>query len=279
MKKLSFFFISLLISLLYLDSDTIFIPIQKTYGFENFTSNDLYPFGYSKYFYKLDDKSSLKFIEELDIDNFLFNDILKVEVITGYYKGVICYIPEEFVKINLSDDSPVYVIFKYDTYSIDGKFISKNSKLLIKETKIENNIEILTLTNDKEECFDFSEKRAIKYITNKVDELNYALKDNKIVIKIVNGRNLFPIKDVLCGELQSDEDGIIIAEKKDIILKKSDYTKSYIKYEENQNIYLAFMEELKKIEIINSDKQIYNDDFIELYTDLIIKMLKLIFLF
>ena len=79
MKHIIFILIFILFTISNLNCDIFLFPIKKTNGYDNYTSNDLYPFGYSKVVYKLDEKDRLRLIEELDIDNYLYQDIYKVE--------------------------------------------------------------------------------------------------------------------------------------------------------------------------------------------------------
>lgn len=240
------------------------MPINKIYGYENFTSNSLYPFSYSKEIYSLVQKDTLRLIEEVETDNPLFGDIFKVEIISGYYKGKICFVYEESIKLNITNDKQIYVVFKRDDQSLNRDFIKKDSKFTIKDTRIEDNVEIYTLQDSNNNTFDFINKSSIRFLINKTDEINFALKNNKIVIKVVNNRNLFPIENVWCDNNVSDKDGIIISEKRSILLKRSGFADALIQINPDQNIYLCFMEELNKTAAETGS--IYKDELIDIYT-------------
>ncbi|OHD09670.1 MAG: hypothetical protein A2Y34_15800 [Spirochaetes bacterium GWC1_27_15] len=254
LKKLILPILIILFSSHLFADEIIFNPINKTYIYNNFVADRLYPFAYTNEMYLVDSKVNLKLIEEIESDNFLFGDILKVEIIDGYYKGKIGYILEDYLKLsNFSIKNGLEVYFKENSKSLDGKIIFfKEMRCLIKESRIEEGQEVLVLQKQpyiKEDFIDFANKNSIRYIIDIVSDINYYLRNNKAVIKVVNSQNLFELENVSCGDNLSNYDGIIFCDRKNsYFLEKKGFTKSIIIPQKGENVFLSFIEPVEYID-------------------------------
>ena len=84
---------------------------------------------YSKKFFKIDKNSILKLIDEIDYENAFYGDILKVEVVNGYYKGKIGYILEDDVCLAYESIKKNTTIFFENEVIINNNYkISKGTK-------------------------------------------------------------------------------------------------------------------------------------------------------
>ena len=260
----------------YTENEIYLSPIKNTMLYDNFTDT-LYPFFYSKLF-KLDNKTSLKLINEIEYSNGLFGDILKVEVLDGYHKGKIGYILEEKVHINLiSIKKGAQVFFKHDTYIYNNRLlIEKETKCSIEESRIESGKEVLTLrfssSTLKNLSIEYHNKNHIHFIINKSSEIAYYQRKGMSIVKIVDPNTLLPVEKASYNNSFSGSYGILYIDKKEnfplYIIKKKGYTDGIIiPFNKKENAFLCFMENLDYIKYYDDRESIYEKRFYQFIID------------
>jgi hypothetical protein len=261
-------FIILLFFLTYVNPDIFFNPIDKTILYNNF-EGELYPFLNTTKRITLDNNTALKLLEEYNFDNCFFNDVLKVEVVEGNYKGEIGYVLEDEVEINkLSVKNNEKIFFKDDTHIDLYKLnIPKDTRCEIINSRIENKTEILTLKiisgimkNTVIEC---SLKNKIHYIVNKKTEILYFTRNGFNAIKIISSDNLFEIENAEFKNSRSDQDGFIYIDVNInyAIIRKEGYTDGIIK--NDSLINLCFMNKLDFVKYYDDRSSVYKNGIYE----------------
>lgn len=259
--------------LIYAENEIYLSPITKTILFDYFTDT-LNPFIRSREFIPLDNKTVLELINELEFTNGLYGDILKVKVVSGYYKGKIGYVVEDKVRITEETlKNGVYIYFKKNIQLPNGSMLNKKSRCLVKESRIAFLKEIVSLSpteipNKKNSAgtFDYEEKSDYRFIINKKTELSYYKRRQDIIIKTIDSKTLFPVIHAKYNnDTLSDEYGFMYIEKEDytppLTVAKKGYTKGILLPALNKNnLYLNFMTSLDYINYYDDRNSLYEKD-------------------
>lgn len=238
--------------------------------YDNFSDN-LFPFLYSKGKIILEENSTLQLIDEIEYFNGFFGDILKIKVTDGYYKGKTGYILEESVK--LSDSSiknGVAAFFDKDTYfPTNNVMIKERTKCKVVESKVYNGDEVITLLFEeyplKNLTIDLNNKNRIHYIINKASEISYFLRKGYDVIRVLDTNSLLPVDNAISNGFTSDKEGFMYIKRKRVtknyMITKDGFTQGHItKFDSNDNIFLCFMEPLKKIKFYDDRTTIHKEN-------------------
>ncbi len=246
--------------------DILLNPIGKIVMHDSF-SGELYPFLYSSKETVLDNRTTLKLLDEYDFDNCFFGDVLKVEVVEGEHAGLTGYVLEDEVCINmLSIKNGAEMFFKDNTFiDIYGLKIPKDSKCRIIDTRIENGREILTLQFEspplKSTLIEYSMKNRLHFIINKKTEILYYIRNGFTAFKIINTGTLASVAGAKYNDQATDIDGFMYLGKstKNRIIKKKGYTDCIINSKPGMNLY--FMQKLNLINYYDDRTSVYEKDF------------------
>ena len=248
------------------NKDIILTPINSAYLFNDF-KDSLYPFIHSTKIIKLDNVTNLKLLDEIEYSNGLFGDILKVEVVSGKYRGVIGFILEESLALTTQALINGANLFFKDEVVLDNNFkITKETQCRVLESRAEYGEEILTLEllspQYKNVVIKYTDKNNLHFVINKTTEINYYLRKGFKVIKAINANNLQTIQDAYCNNIKSDESGIIYIDNEDkkkyFKITKDGFTESIIIPDNiDNNIFLALISPLEIIRHLDEYSSIY----------------------
>jgi hypothetical protein len=268
MKNLLFIICFLLsIQNIFSQNEVIVAAIDKTVVYENFDESGITPFSSSKLKYPVDSLISLKILDEFEFENNLFGNILKVQILNGYFEGKIGFVTKISTRLTKTSIKKGVEIF------ITGNSLPENSKTpLEKETKckiidaeMDGNDEIFTIDlfpYNKNENIKFKNKNDFRFFINKITEINYKLRNGNNLIKVVDPETFFPIENIKFEKTETCQDGIIFSEKNNMILKKDGFSDGIIKKQnQNENIFLCFMSELEEINISKTENFGFKNEY------------------
>ena len=223
-------------------------PIKDVFLYNNFV-NDLNPFKFSTKTIKLDKNIELKLLDEIEYSNGFNYVVLKVEVLTGNYKGQIGYLFDDNIAISQkSIKNEVYLFFKEDT-NINNIAIKKDTECKVIDSKFEDNKEILTLlilnNNLKNEVIICDDKKNLQFIISKESEILYYFRKGFTIIKIVDTSTLLPVENVIYKNQKSDKNGFLYLNLKNenkIIITKDGYQDCIVLLNYGNKIIISFNE-------------------------------------
>lgn len=227
-------------------------PINDTMLYMEYDSTNLYPFSSKTSMLMIKNTVRLKLLDELYPENNLFDDILFVEVDSGYYKGQKGYIEKSKTRISgINHRNPPHIIIKRIP---DNNSLKYNQSYPVMYSKIVDGKEIITIntgTSKNENPFNITDKNLFRFYISETKDIEYHNRQNNLIIKIVDSDTLLPVQNAYIkkSNYRSSSYGIIYIpyekklQYKNIAVTADNFTENIIDIRENNNIYIAFLKE------------------------------------